>query len=435
MGPKPNQAFLDLKQHILLENKVFAARQDLKLQATTLLCSNCFNQNEINQQIELLLENFVSNFENNASDISSAYNNSLLFYLASRNKIQIPKSLYEYINSTVFRAIETTHYPLSLKGLILFFLSESSFNIPQMALNIDKLKTEAIENLNNKNIPGAIDGFFGVQNIEDKDITTIVNSVKEDPNIIGREKISKLAIMLIRQKKPEHEEIITILEDLIANDFEYWITPDIQFALIESEKLINSNLPSELINEILETLKKSGEEWTGTIDNIQERGVLVDLTKFSRMPSFSPIEDALSLMALTEANRIMKYELTKAEFDFFKYLGKVDNEKKIGTLSGGITLTVLSFLIGILLTLNTLLRWGEIIKSVATISTLVISPSTLMDWITLIYHPIVISSLLLYWEYRVVKKYLCKRCLSVGESMCDFPIFGGLIIKLFRGEE
>ena len=255
MGLKKSQVFFNLKQQILLENRVFSARKDYASQAITLLSGSCFTQEEMYNQICSLIKLGLYN----DTTISSAYENALIYYLAKNSDIEIPLKLKEYITEYALKSIITKRFPMSLRALVGYLLVNGKVQSEGLKHGIENLHNEALGLIKNGNIVAAIDGLFASHSLDEKNIATLYGFVKSEASNIGREKVAKFALELMRWDKPEQDDVLDQLEELIESDFQYWVVPDIQFALIESEKLVNTNLPLNVIIDLFDMLKKSGE--------------------------------------------------------------------------------------------------------------------------------------------------------------------------------
>lgn len=431
MGLKKSQVFFNLKQQILLENRVFSARKDYASQAITLLSGSCFTQEEMYNQICSLIKLGLYN----DTTISSAYENALIYYLAKNSDIEIPLKLKEYITEYALKSIITKRFPMSLRALVGYLLVNGKVQSEGLKHGIENLHNEALGLIKNGNIVAAIDGLFASHSLDEKNIATLYGFVKSEASNIGREKVAKFALELMRWDKPEQDDVLDQLEELIESDFQYWVVPDIQFALIESEKLVNTNLPLNVIIDLFDMLKKSGEPWANKIDGIKDKGIFVDLSSYSRMPSFSPVEDVLSIIALIEGKRIEKYELSKEEYKDFLQLRNIEQNGKMASLDGAIILACFYFFIGIVFCLNTVLRWTVMIDSFGTIRTISTDPGNIGEWFGLLTNPIVITIYLLYWARLIYLKYKVNRNIQFIDYIYTMPLFGGWIKNTIRGEK
>ncbi|MDP4092824.1 MAG: hypothetical protein Q8920_05615 [Bacillota bacterium] len=420
------QAYTLLKQQVVLENKIYLTRKDTYLQLFTLLCNNCFSSFDLEKQLIDIQESI----NQLPYDNSVAIEYTLLYYLLVKNEVKITKITKEAIDTIQVNTLDTSRFPLNSKALIAYFLTFSGVSNQQIIDYINDIKNESISLIENGNVAAAIDGLFALDNIEERYLDLMIGYVKENFRNIGREKLAKFSLELIRWSSKESECILSLLENFIEQDCESWIIPEIQFALIESEKLVNSNLSKDIVNEILYTLKSSGEEWTKSIDEILEDGVIVDLKSYNRMPAFSPNEDVFSLLALTLGDRLSKYEINADEYDEYLRIMAIENIKNKATLSGGLVLSLLSLIIGVVSSINIILRWSDLKNISSLFSNLTTSPGKISEWLDFLKNPIVILLILFIWELRLILSFIKRRDLKIRYALFKVPIIGDLINKI-----
>lgn len=427
---RPSQEYSQLKQQITVENKVFSTRKNTFLQALTLICTSCFTKQEIKKQFDY----FVSILDDELSDISLSLEYSVLYYLSYINNISPPDKLAKYVKSVCTDAITINNIPLSTRALIAYFLKNSNIKDKKLSDNIQMIYHEAQNVLESGNIAAAIDGFFAADRVDDSIINQILDGFKKNINQFSREKIAKLTLCTLRWNCKQYNYLLNCLEDAIQTDLQCYLTPDIQFALVESEKLINSNLPAEIINDILDTLKNAGEYWTNTIESFKDNGVIVDLKTFKNMPSFSPTEDVWSVLALEAGNRTNKYQLDTKEFNVYQQLMEIHNKGKQSTYKGAILLTISSTILSVLITCCLFCWWPKINYSLQNLTNIVTSPANLGEWLNFIKNPLIIVAVLITWLSKNIHYFILKRDLSLSIIFKKIPIFS-LILKLFKGDK
>jgi len=142
------------------------------------------------------------------------------------------------------------------------------------------------------------------------------------------ERISKFLIYLCRNQENEYlEDVVSLLENRLNNKFSNWISPNLEMSLFEGINLANTNLPKEDIKAIVDNFHKNKVEWAKFID-VSENGLLLkNIREIAKMPAFNVKEDALSLLALLEADRKKVYQLNEEEY---KSMSKAIRERKEG---------------------------------------------------------------------------------------------------------
>lgn len=177
-----------------------------------------------------------------------------------------------------------------------------------------------------KNYPNAIDSSFGLSfcrnvGLPSEEIIKIVDTQ-------SIERISKFLIYLCRNQENEYlEDVVSLLENRLNNKFSNWIFPNLEMSLFEGINLANTNLPKEDIKAIIDNFHKNKVEWAKFID-VSENGLLLkNISEIGKMPAFNVKEDALSLLALLEADRKKVYQLNEEEY---KSMSKAIRERKEG---------------------------------------------------------------------------------------------------------
>ncbi len=424
----PSELYLKLKQQIIVENKIYTSRNNNLFRSLTLLCNSCFSKNDITEQFnEIIVE-----IDINSLDINFSLDYTILFFLSKKNNLSLPREIEQFIITDCVKAITLQGIPLNNRSLIAYFIKQSRLKSKDIDIALQSLYNESIELLERGNVIAALDGLFAIEQLSDKDIERIIYNFDNNKVLFNREKIAKLALKLLQWESEKAEDILIILKSSIEEDLRSWVEPDIQFALIESEKLINSNLSQDIINDILDTLKCTGEVWTNIIESIQENGVVVDLKSFQQMPQFCPAEDTWSILALELGKQTSKYELNEAEFNNYKRLIGIDNKGAVASYKGSLILYFTSLLLGIGLSIFLTLNWDNIKILINNILTLNVAPSTLLDWIELIFNPIIVAILIFIWLIRILHFYIKHKDLTFLIVIRRTPIISFLINKLYK---
>jgi hypothetical protein len=426
---QPTDLYLKLKQQISLENKVFSSKNNNLFTALTLVCDSCFD----NQYIKKEYSKIIDRIDINSLDISFATEYSLLYYLSKKNHLPFPNNIKSFIKEECINTITISAIPINNRAITAYILKQANYRNAKLDISIKELYSESIELLSNGKIISGIDGLFGVPEVSDNDLEKIIYYFEQNREFFNREKIAKLSVKLLEWNCDKAKDLLHVLYDLIDTEFKSWVEPDIHFALIESEKLINSNLPPEVINEILLRLKNTGESWTSIIDTFLEKGVVVDLKSFQPLPNFSPSEDTWSLLALEAGNLTHKYELSEEEYNSYNHLRKLNSKVTMASFKGSLTLYTSSILITAGLSLWIYLNWIDIKTNWESVLTINISPTTIKDVLNLVFNKLFIIFFVLWWLFNILKCYWHNKDLSIKSIFKCIPIIKW-IIKLLSKE-
>lgn len=211
-------------------------------------------------------------------------------------------------------------------SMLLFLLADE--NKFKLELNdaCNWLHNKCTHFIKEKNYPNAIDSSFGL--LFCKNIRLPSEEIIKILDTQSIERISKFLIYLYRNQETEYlEDVVSLLENKLNNKFADWIFPNLEMSLFEGINLANTNLPKEDIKAIMDNFHKNKVEWAKFID-VSENGLLLKkISKIGKMPAFNVKEDALSLLALLEADRKKVYQLNEEEY---KSMSKAIRERKEG---------------------------------------------------------------------------------------------------------
>ena len=349
-----NANFDKLIEHVRIEKEIGKIRNSISDHGIGMLCEFAFDQIVIEEETSSLL----AKLEKNKVSLSNIYENSLILSLASKNNIKFNNEYRERIKYSIEELIASKSYPIGKKALIYYFLKDLSWlNGVTLRLN-EYLKTNGKEFFDDsRNIELIIDSSFACQDLEQVlSINELLSKVSSNSKALPREKLAKAIILLSQYDDLNITKLIDDLEESINKDLSSWDNPDIWFAILESEKLISSNLDWQDLNKLLENLKASNSKWSQVIRNIQEDGVFINLTGIVQSPKFSPLQDVLSLKALKATNRDKIIQLSSSdsiEFQKFKSI------EKNGIITNKRNVNMFAFFVLFIMLLNIILIFSN----------------------------------------------------------------------------
>jgi hypothetical protein len=211
-------------------------------------------------------------------------------------------------------------------SMLLFLLTDENEFKSELNEACNWLHNKYNHFIGGKNYQNAIDSSFGLSfcrnvGLPSEEIIKIVDTQ-------SIERISKFLISLCRNQENEYlEDVVSLLENRLNTKFSNWIFPNLEMSLFEGINLANTNLPKEDIKAIIDNFHKNKVEWAKFID-VSENGLLLkNISEIGKMPAFNVKEDALSLLALLEADRKKVYQLNE---EGYKSMSKAIRERKEG---------------------------------------------------------------------------------------------------------
>ncbi len=422
-----NQHILRLKDQILLENKVFFDRTDAFHYGLTLLCDNIYSVDQ-RQENRAFVEKYFQDFR--SIDVTNAHEVLLLLALSCKFGIALNRQITESATVTLLRVAEAERLPLSIKGFILYLAKQS--NIQTEAVNAFETRLQEIgrQHLESNNVEYTIDAVLGTSSfLTDTEIEQFKVSAMKKAADMTREKLAKCVLILHRWKVEIPTGLIKSLEEKIEYDFSNWIVPDILFALIESEKLVNSNIPPEQLEDIFDSLKRSGSRWTQMVETVKESGIVIDLKRFVRMPALSPVDDVLSYLALKCAKREYIYQVEEADYE--EYLKFNRMQKNGGFLSQPGTRLMNLFVVFecMIWVVITWFNWESSSKYYQHLLEFRLVPRTIGEFVAIIMNPIFLTGFLIRWNWNVWVGFKTTGFLSVHNIVTQIPLLRRLSFK------
>ncbi len=428
-----NLTYDRLADQVKIEYEIGKSRGSVADQGFALLCDFAYEENDHLKKVEVLFQGLTDK----EVKVSNVLEYSLLLHLKSLHDKKVSSEILDKVKYYLQELLKSQSYPIGNKGLILFLIKD----VPELkaiaqVMNSSLLKRAASLFNDNRKIELVIDTCFACEDQEGKlSAIDLHNELKEKLNDLSRDKVAKALLYLSKVEELDLSELIDGLEEKINQDFSNWIKPDIWLAIIESEKLVNSNLPQEELEKILKNLKESKSDWSQKIESIEKGGVFLNLGEISRSPNFSPLEDSLSLFALNRLGKDKVIQLSQRDVEDFKTYKTLDKKglitdlKSVNSFGFFIMLNIVSCAAILLFYLDSL---NELFVSFWETKT---NPKSPKEIISYIFNPVVIILINFWWLYFVWRRLTQNRTLTWKEILLDYPIVKYLIKFFHLGKQ
>lgn len=357
---------------------------------------------------------------------------SLFLALESRNQFWLNKNKKTELRDCLDQIARITALQLGRKAMIAFLCNFSGNESYVTSLNtflLAEYETFALKN----NWTKAVEAGFCLS-IEK--LSTIegpsFERLKGELGGFSRDKIAK-AVFLVSKIWPEKlSEVVSLLEERAEDDFNNWIRPDFWIAIIESEKVINSSLPSEEIQLVFESLRNTSPKSYEIIRNIQEDGIVVNLESLVRTPNFSPIEDTMTLLAMDLAGRKETVQLTQMEY---QRLAKTDTMNRVSNKDLDKSLTIFMIVVFLIATIVFFYAGGLVHEFgmrglMGKFAAQKLSFDKLTDILSFAFSPIFPFLIGIWWVFNIFKRIRNTRRLTVSGLFIEIPFLKKIIQKI-----
>lgn len=317
-----NHIYSRLREHVVFENEISRAREDTESYLFTLYAPILVGDSDEQIIKTPRPDNINLNEINTLSRIKE-----FAYYigLSERLGLKLTNAQRDTFSALLNELLDSSAYPASSKSIICWVLRDIQEFRSQIEKIEEQLEKKALDEFSRFNYQEGIEISFGIKS--DRCIAKIIeNPIQFTKEAINwsRDKLSKSIIRLTNVDNFDVSNLVNELEKKIEDELSSWIEPDVWLAVIESEKIINSNIPQEDVSEVLENLASSNKSWAKLIDDISKDGIHLRLNSVIKSPAFSPIEDTFSLIALHINERERTIQLSKREFDELSiYSGKL----------------------------------------------------------------------------------------------------------------
>lgn len=427
-----NPIYSRLSEHVLFEYELSKKKHDIESQLFTLLADFVFDKQRVRNDLNDLLD---ESYFNKIDSLSKIKELALLFNISPKYDIKLSSELESNLSYLLKDLNSSVHYPIVSKSLVCWILKETE-NFSSCINDLQsQLRQKSLELLDEYKYLEAIEVAFGCTD------SNCLDKIKENPIQFNQhtsgwpsDKLAKAIIRLSPCTDFHLEQLVDKLERKLHDDYSSWIEPDIWLAVIESEKIINSNMEQEEINNLLHNLKSSKNSWASIVDNIENEGVHIKLSSIIKSPAFSPVEDTLSILALNIAGRSETVQLTEKKF---RELNKFTSDIEKTPLSPkeiilyAIGLLALTALAGYLL-VQVLDKFSSINEFFNVVKTYDYSNfvALIMD---IFLNPIIGFGFVLWWIVKLMLYPIDKKEFSVKALFSSIPLIS-YVKKLFQND-
>lgn len=417
-----NPIYSRLCEQLLLEHSIHRERKSGLDFSITLVCDHLFGREDLAQHLKL------SRDQDAKVTIANIVHTSILVTLDKRHQVGLFSD--SFLRSNILDkiiAISTSQsFPSSSKSLVIFFLKEISLFQEACSSISGKLSLLVKSQLDERNYSVVPDLIFGCL---DRDILSNndVQALAGDAIFWTREKIAKMVLYLISNgMQDDAMSFVKILENKIEEEFNSWIEPDIWLSIIESEKLINSNLPIDEVRLLLQNLKRTNVAWSKVIEGIETDGIFIRLNSFQGKAVFSSTEDSLSVLALKKAQRQTVFQINSEDAQLFEKLsepGKKISSKGVGNF----------VLLNIVLSMSVawVLLNVKLIEFTAMFGQS-LSPDSIWDFLSLIIKKPIVLLLLIFWNVNAWRALIANQNFSLWDIVWSIPLFGKKLKEFFN---
>lgn len=413
-----NNSYDKLLDEITLSTYISFYRKDVESVVLGL-----FYDERISEKIKYEISILLSEYLNSKTPI---LNNLIIFLLAyiKKDKIKFPSGRLPEIRNIIDSLIKNEIFPIGQKAHINYMLLKiNGFKDQKNELNLHLTK-KSNEYFNTGNIEGGILASYSLINnaFLQKHLKFCENFIEE--NITGFEGLSRLSTFVkstiyIARNDESNNQFGAKMESILSKSLKYDKSPDLWFAISESEKIINSNLEDDINQKIIEIIKSSGNNWSKLITNIHSDGITVNIKNAVQFAPPSVIDAFYSLQTIELFNRDYVFSLPIEKADEFKnFTSKSElstNYKSIYILCGFVGVSFL--LITIILT-----KYGGIVNAVKIFYETKVNPKSLKDILIFLSNPIAIIGIILWWICIVFKKITPVYNITVFQIIMDNPI-------------
>lgn len=340
--PSHSHLYLSLRDQVATENAIFSSGGDLYSTALTLTIASAFSKKYIKDSVKNLRQELDAILSQRQS-LSYFKDSCLLYYLIKTTGTSEGKIIKKFLESS-FKQIASSNISPQILGTTNYFLKEVAGNLPNYGSLQSSLLSRLEGYIDNQNINASIDIAIGIEAIPSSVQSKLEHLIKSKGDSLDFERIAKVSILT------NNIDSVIKLENHIIENMRSWSQPDVNLSIIEAQKIINSNIPADTLENVLEHLKSSDTKWSQMISNIQENGVTIDISQLQRIPNFSINQDVWAVIALEKSGRDTTYQIPEA--DYKSYLN-YSSRTKMGFYSIKITSVWWLVMLAITLTLYT----------------------------------------------------------------------------------
>lgn len=377
----------------------------------------------ISGSVKSEINDFISNYVN-SNDPNP--NNLIVFLLASTFKkvVNLSNSKLTETKRTLSALIQNEVYPIGQKSHFNYLLSTTNSH-REIREELDKYLTKKSKIFFQSGKEE--DGILASYSLINKEFLQNHLSFCEkfiDKNHSGVDELSRISVFIksiiyVVKNNKSNIDFGSKVESILSKSLKNDKSPDLWFAISVSEKIINSNLDSDVNQKILGILKESGYDWSELIDNIQPQSLTVNIKNSIQFSPPSVIDAYYSLQALELLDRNYVFSIPIEDVDnYTKFITKSElstNYKSIYILSG-FTALVFSLITIVLL------QYKGIVESIEVFYSTKINPKSIESILKVLSNPIIIIGILLWWIYIIFSKIGPVYNITIFEILLHNPI-------------
>lgn len=325
-----NPVAISLKENILLENKIYELKGDTYNQSLTLLVPAVFREEDLSTQLDGITDRCKCQFTDvrDEKGVEATLLLQCFFaaYVLSVTNKEIDSILRQRLERCLEMANKLNYYKSNeIIGLIAFCLSlyKKANTLDYISNLKERLEHECRKAIKEREYNGFIDLSIGLKIISDRinynnqDIGSLIT----DANI-KQSSLERVAKLLVFASEINSQDIISrglpIFEHKIIRKFSSHILPDIEVAVFETLKLINTNLSPEEIKIIINSLKGRGIKWVDNVKDIDREYITTRLPEAVKIPPLLPAEDVFSLIAISKLGIEKLYYIKEDEYSIYQ---------------------------------------------------------------------------------------------------------------------
>lgn len=270
---------------------------------------------------------------------------SVCLLLDSKGKMKLDKN-FKSKSRNLLSEIIGQHLPRQKVMDVCYYLRQLKGDFKEIYKEVNKYREIALEK---KDIELLIESSFALgQEADFESVTSMIATGSLDLPLGRRSKVA-----ILGYNKLSKEVIQKILEDIETDCYEKldnMSLPSISLAIYEAEKIINTNLKREELNNILNTFRSENKKWSKLISEIEEDGVTVNLEKINGFLNISSEDSLWALELMNLASRRETYQVGEGEFEeYSEYRRLIKNGKFVTSKKALLGLVVFDLVaIGIL---------------------------------------------------------------------------------------
>lgn len=345
----------------------------------------------------------------------------------------------EKIKLTIGKISNSKVYPLGRKALIAHLIKYKPDFEKVYSNLITSIHNHSMNLISEKGMnTSIIDAIFVLNSFDDstlfeESIFFINNEIESSASEskLTTSKFGKI-IYYLNEKSALKNSYVIRYEDKLGQELLSPKSPDLWFAISESDKLINSNLGSDIEQVVLDSLESNNSKWKDYIEKIKDGYITINLGSGIEIPKFSVLDDYINLIVLRKIGRDFSVQLSIKESESYSEFKSLDSEQLITDINSVNKLLIFGC---ILLILNSviifLLNGEDYIRYFNMFFTQKNNPKSIVSIIAYLSNPFVILGFSIWWFIKVYNIFKASKNLSIRNILISAPLIQRLI-KFFK---